>query len=109
MLFCITANYTSQAVTALMENPSNRQQAIEQLIAAAGGKLVSFYGTVAEGPGVLAIIDVDPAVAPSILGVVTSAGTIHNVRMQRLLSQDEIAGVRQKGRELRAAYKAPGQ
>jgi uncharacterized protein with GYD domain len=109
MLFCITANYTPQALTAMREKPSSRVEAIEQLLAAAGGKLVSMYGTIAEGPGVLAIIDVDPAVAPSIVGVVTSAGTIHNVRLQRLLSQDELVGVRQKAWELRGSYKAPGQ
>ena len=110
MLFCITANYTPQALNAMRENPStNRQQAIEQLLAAAGGKLVSMYGTIAEGPGVLAIIDVEPAVVNSIVGVVTMAGAIHNVRLQRLFSQDELVGIRQKARELHGSYKAPGQ
>lgn len=109
MLFCITANYTPQALTAMRENPSNRTEAVERLLAAAGGKLVSLYGTIAEGPGVLTIIDVDPMVAPSIMGVATSAGTFHNVRLQRLYSQEELVGIRQKARELQGSYKAPGQ
>ncbi len=110
MLFCITANYTPDALNAMRENPNtNRQAAFEQLLAAAGGKLVSMYGTIAEGPGALAIIDVDPMVAPAITGVMTSSGTLYNVRLQRLLSQEELVGIRQKAPELRGSYKAPGQ
>lgn len=93
----------------MSEKPSNRSEALGALITAAGGKLVAMYGTIAEGPGALAIIDVDPVVAPSIVGVMTSAGTIHNVKLQRLLSQDELVGVRQKARDIRGSYKAPGQ
>jgi uncharacterized protein with GYD domain len=63
MLFCITAQYTPQALSALLENPNiSRAEAISKLIEAAGGKLVTLYSTVAEGPGVLCIFDVpDPA------------------------------------------------
>jgi hypothetical protein len=93
----------------MSEKPSNRSEARGALITAAGGKLVAMYGTIAEGPGALAIIDVDPVVAQSIVGVMTSAGTIHNVKLQRLLSQDELVGVRQKARDIRGSYKAPGQ
>lgn len=110
MLFCVSGNYTPQALTAMLQNPdTNRREAFEQFIVGAGGKLISMYGTIAEGPGALAIIDVDPTVAPALMGIMTSTGTLHNVKLQRLLSAEEIAGVRQKGRELRASYKAPGQ
>ena len=38
MLFCLTADYTPQALNAMRENPnSNRQAAVEELLAAAGG------------------------------------------------------------------------
>ena len=110
MLFCISGNYTPQALQAMLDNPdTNRREAFEQFIVSAGGKLVSMFGTIAEGPGALAIIDVDPMVAPALMGIMTSTGTLHNVKLQRVLSPEEIAGVRQKGRELRASYKAPGQ
>ncbi len=110
MLFCITANYTPQALNAMRENPTtNRREAVEQLLAAAGGKLVSMYGTIAEGPGALVIFDADPAVVPAITGVVASSGAVQNVKMMRLLSQDEIVAVRQKAQQIRGSYKAPGQ
>jgi hypothetical protein len=94
----------------MRENPStNRQAAFEQLLAAAGGKLVAMYGTIADGPGALAIIDVDPMVAPALTGVMASTGTLLNVKLQRLFSQEELVGIRQKARELRGSYQAPGQ
>jgi uncharacterized protein with GYD domain len=110
MLFCITANYTPQALNAMRENPTtNRREAVDKLLEAAGGKVVAMYGTVAEGPGAMVIFDVEPAAAPAITGVVISSGAVHNVRMQRLLSMEEIVGVRQKAKQIHGSYKAAGQ
>jgi len=111
MLFCLTADYTPQALNAMRENPNtNRQAAVEQLLSAAGGKLVAMYGKTSSGPGVMVIFDVsDPEMAPAICGVAVSAGTIQNVQMTRLRTMDEVAGVRQKARQIRSAYKPPGQ
>ena len=111
MLFCLTADYTPQALNAMRENPNtNRQAAVDGLLAAAGGKLVAMYGMATNGPGVMVIFDVtDPAMAPAITGVAVSAGTIQNVHMTRLFTMEEIGGIRQKAREIRGAYKAPGQ
>ena len=76
MLFCLTADYTPQALNAMRENPNtNRQAAVEELLSAAGGKLVAMYGRATNGPGVMVIFDVaDPAMAPAITGVAVSAG-----------------------------------
>src|ERR1700747_1314199 len=111
MLFCMTGNYTSQALNAMRENPNtDRKAAAEQLISAAGGKLVAMYGTASTGPGAMVIFDVaDPAMAPAITGVAVSAGAFQNVQMTRLFSMEEIADVRQKARQIRSAYKPPGQ
>ena len=42
------------------------------------------------------------------LETIVAAGTIHNVHLTRLWTQDEIVKVRQKAAELRGSYKAPG-
>jgi uncharacterized protein with GYD domain len=111
MHFCLTAQYTPQALNAIMEDPNtNRYEAVKKLIEAAGGKLVSLYSTASEGPGVLLIFDVpDPEAAPVIGGIAVAAGTIHNVKLTRLRTQEEISKVRHKARELRGSYKAPGK
>jgi uncharacterized protein with GYD domain len=111
MLFCLTADYTAQALNAMRENPNtNRRTAVEQVLAAAGGKLIAMYGRASNGPGVMVIFDVpDPAMAPAISGVAVSAGSIQNVELTRLFTMEEIADIRQKARQIHGAYKPPGQ
>jgi uncharacterized protein with GYD domain len=111
MLFCITAQYTPQAINGMMDDPTtNRAEAVRKTIEAAGGKLISMYGMPADGPGVLVIFDVpDPETAPSIAGVAVAGGGVQNLKLSRLLAPDEVAKVQQKARQIRSAYKPPGK
>src|SRR4051795_12725043 len=81
MLFSLTADYTPQALNAMRENPNtDRRAAVEQLLEAAGGKLIAMYGRATNGPGAMVIFDVpDPAMAPAMVGVAVSSGSIQNV------------------------------
>ncbi|MDE2006585.1 MAG: GYD domain-containing protein [Rhodospirillales bacterium] len=111
MLFSITGEYTPQALNAMWDDPhTNRQAAAQQLVEAAGGKLIAFYGRPIRGPGILAIFDVgDPDMAAAISATVVSAGTLHHVEMTRLFTQDDIVRIRQKRRQIGGAYKPPGR
>jgi uncharacterized protein with GYD domain len=110
MHFCLTGQYTPRAVNNLLENPTqNRAEAARKLVEAAGGKLVSFYGMPVEGPGVLTIFDVpDPSSASAITGIVVAAGTLQNVKLVRLLTQEEVVKVRQTANKLKGSYTGPG-
>jgi len=108
MHFCLTGQYTPQALNAMMDNPTNRTEAVKKLVEAAGGKLISLYAMPADGPSGMAIFDVpDPSAAAAISGVVVASGTLHHVKLTRLLTQDEVTHVRQKANQLRGVYKAP--
>lgn len=111
MHFCLTGQYTPQSLKSLMENPtSNRSEAAKKTIESVGGKMIAMYGMPAEGPGVLVIFDVpDPGAAAAISGVVISASVLHNVKLTRLLTMEEVAHVRQIASKAHAAYKPPGQ
>ena len=111
MLFSLTAEYTPQAVSAMRENPTaNRRTAIEEVLKAAGGKLIAMYGRASSGPGALVIFDVpDPAMAPAMVGVAVSAGAIQNPQLTRLFTMEEITDIRQKAKQLYSAYKPPGK
>jgi uncharacterized protein with GYD domain len=110
MLFCITANYTPKALDAMGKNPNtNRREAVEKLVSAAGGKLVAMYGTIAEGPGAMVIFEADPVVAPAVAAVAAASDGVMNVRLQRLLSGDEVRATREKRVELQKSYRPPGQ
>ena len=108
MLFSITANYTAKALNAMRENPAtDRKAAVEQLTTAAGGKLVGFYGTTSDGPGVLVIIDVDAISAAAIVGTVAASDSVRDVKMTRLWSHDDVVAIRKKRAELHKSYKPP--
>jgi uncharacterized protein with GYD domain len=110
MHFCLTGQYTPQALNHLMDNPTaNRYEAAKKLIEAAGGKLISLYSMPADGPGILTIFDVpEPGAAPAISGVLVASGALHHVKLSRLLTQEEVIQVRQKAKQLRDVYKPPG-
>jgi uncharacterized protein with GYD domain len=103
MHFCLTGQYTPRALNAILEKPTtDRQEAARKLIEAAGGKLISFYSF-------LTIFDVpDPSVAPAISGLTVTTGTLQNVKLMRLFTQDEIKQVRQNAARLRSSYSPPG-
>ena len=111
MHFCLTGKYTPEALSNILDNPTtNRQEAARKVIESAGGKLTSFYGTTVEGPGALVIFDVpDPGAAAAISGVVVAAEVLQNVKLTRLLTQDEIFQVRKHAVKARKAYKPPGK
>jgi uncharacterized protein with GYD domain len=110
MLFCLTANYTPKALEAMRDNPNtNRREAVEQLVVAAGGKLVAMYGTMADGPGAMGIFDADPIAAGAITGTIASSDGLQNVKVQRLFTRDEVVAIRQKRAQIHASYKAPGK
>jgi uncharacterized protein with GYD domain len=111
MLFCLTADYTPQALTAMRENPNtDRREAVTRLLEAAGGRVIEMYGISANGPGAMVIFDVpDPSMAPAITGVAVSAGAVQNVKLTRLFTMDEIKNIRQNAAKIRSAYKPPGQ
>src|SRR5437899_3810274 len=110
MHFCLTGQYTPQALNSIMGNPTvSRYEAAKTLIEAAGGKLISMYSSAADGPGVLVIFDVpNPDAAPAISGLTVTTGALQNVRLMRLFTQDEIKHVRQNAAKLRASYSPPG-
>lgn len=110
MHFCMTAQYTPKSLNSILENPkTNRYEAAQKLVEAAGGKLISMFSTAADGPGVLIIFDVpDPSSAPAISGIVVASGAVHNVTLTRLWTQDEITQVRQKAVQLKGSYSPPG-
>ena len=111
MHFSLTGQYTSQALKNILDNPTtNRYEAAKKLAEAAGGKLISMYSTATNGPGVLVIFDVpDASAAPAMTSVVVESGALHNVKLTRLWTQDEIKQVRQKANELRGEYNPPGK
>ena len=111
MHFCFIGQYSPEAVSAMIDHPEvNRHEATKKLIEAAGAKLISMYNMPAEGPGVLVIFDApDPETAAAIVGVIVSTGAAKAIKLMNLFTADEVAKVRRKGAQIRAAYAPPNK
>jgi len=102
------ANYTAEAMKILGKKPSDRHEAARKLVTAGGGKLISFYRTLAEGPGVLIIFEADPITAAAINAVAVAGGALKDVKFTRLWTDEEVTAIRKKRAEIEGAYKPPG-
>jgi uncharacterized protein with GYD domain len=109
--FCFTGQYTPQALNGIMDNPTaSRFEAAKNVIKAAGGKLIAMYGLPADGPGVMVIFETpDQSAASAVSTVVVASGGLHDVKLVRLIAQEELVQIRQKASQLRSAYRAPGK
>jgi len=108
MHWIMTANYTPAAMKALGEKPSDRREAASKLISAADGKLLSFYRTLSDGPGVVVIFEADPIAAAAVNAVAVAGGALMDVKFTRLWTDDEVTAIRKKRKEIEGAYKPPG-
>jgi uncharacterized protein with GYD domain len=111
MHFCFTGQYTPQALNGIMDNPTaSRFEAAKNVIEAAGGKLIAMYGLPADGPGVMVIFETpDQSAASAVSTVVVASGGLHDVKLVRLIAQEELVQIRQKASQLRSAYRTPGK
>lgn len=107
MLFSLSGTYTPEALRAIQKKPSNRREAAEKVVTAAGGKMIAFYRTMADGPGFLLIFDADGVSAAALNAVAVAGGAMANVKFGRLWSDEEMPALRKKWAEIADAYKAP--
>jgi uncharacterized protein with GYD domain len=93
---------------AIGEKPSDRRAAANKLITAAGGKLISFYRTLSDGPGVVIIFEADAIAAAAVNAVGVAGGALMDVKFTRLWTDEEVTEIRKKRAEIEKSYSAPG-
>ena len=99
--------YTSEAWTALTQNPENRAEAFGGLAQTMGGRLVSFYNSFGEYDGLVIYEAPDESTAAAVVLAAVSPGHLSSVKTTVLLSAEEGVEAMRKAGE--ATYRAPGQ
>ena len=100
---------TSDSLARLMEHPEDRRGPVQQLAAAAGGRLEDFYWMLGPYDG-LAVVELpDSAAAASVAVTVVGSGAFKHFETHELLAADQFVGILQKAKTLQASYQSPGQ
>jgi len=108
-LFITTGCYTAAAAKGMIDNPSDREEAIRAITEAAGAKLLSFYVTTGETDW-MTIAEVPDGVdqLPALL-VVAASGAVSNIKTVRAYTGEEFKAAQEKASKIASSYKSPAK
>ena len=107
--FIVTGKYTTSAIKAMVESPSDREAAARAIVEAAGGTLENFYVTTGDSDFSIKVTIDDVTDLIAGLMATAAAGAVSNLKTIRAFTSEEFTAMQQKAGELAGAYKAPGR
>lgn len=105
--FIITGNYSVDGMRGLMANPSDREAAVKPLIAAAGGKILSYLITFGETDFHMVVEGDDPEGLMAALIVAGASGGVSNLKTQQAFTTAEFLSAQKRAKGMASGFKAP--
>jgi uncharacterized protein with GYD domain len=105
--YLILFGLKGETVGRFMENPSDRSEAVSQLVSQVGGELECYYFMFGQYDGAVIVSAPDSASVAAISVAVTGTGVFSSFETHELISSDEMIAVLQKAKEI--SYRPPGQ
>jgi uncharacterized protein with GYD domain len=107
--FLIQVSYVGEGVPGLLkEGGSGRRKASEQVIEALGGKVEAMYYAFGNIDAFI-IVDMPDNVSAVTASLMVNASGRVKVTYTPLFTPEEVDEAAEKGRQIHAAYRAPGQ
>lgn len=106
--FIVTGCYTSTAMKAMIDKPSDREAAARAIVEAAGGTLESFYLTTGDNDFSIKVTIDDVTDLLAGLLVTGASGAVCNLKTIRAFTAEEFMAMQTKAGKIAGAYKAPG-
>ena len=107
-LFITYASYSQAGVKGMVDNPSDRAEAVGGMLAKAGAKLVAMYMTTGTNDVVL-VSEADDGTDAVALGMaVASTGSLSNIETVRAWTSAEFVDIAKKAGGLVGTYTPPG-
>lgn len=105
--YIVTGSYTAAAMRGLMAKPSDREAATSALVAAAGGKLHSFYMTTGD-TDFLMITETDSLQDMlAALIVAGASGSVSGLKTVQAFTSAEFLAAQKRAGEIAAKYAPP--
>lgn len=93
----------------MIANPSDREAAVKPLIAASGGKLLSYYVTLGKTDFQMVVEGDDIEGVMAALMVAGSSGSVSNLRTVQAFTAGEFLAVQKRAKGMAASYSAPNK
>jgi uncharacterized protein with GYD domain len=107
--YLIQVSYVGEGLTGLLEDGgSGRVKASAKIIEALGGRLEAMYFAFGETDAFIIVDLPDNASAVTCSLVVNASGRV-KITYTPLITHEEVDQAAEKGKQLSAAYRAPGQ
>ena len=107
-LFITYASYSQSGIKGLVENPSDRAEAVGGLLEKAGVKLVAVYMTTGSNDIVLVSEAPDGSDAVAVGMAVSASGSLSKLETVRAWTSAEFKGIAEKAAGLTGTYSPPG-
>jgi uncharacterized protein with GYD domain len=109
MLFALMADYTPEAMKALIRDPVDRGQVLSRMLEATRVKVVDFYATSGgDNEGVLVLYNVQEEIDfKATLNIAIASGAFRSVRGIRLLTGEESRQALVQAKEFQNHYQPP--
>lgn len=109
MLFITYASYSNTGTKALIDQPTDRSEAIKELVEKAGGKFKELYMTTGMNDIVLITEMPDGSDAVALGMAVTASGAVSKTTTVRAWTASEFKGIAEKAAKFSGNYKPPGK
>jgi uncharacterized protein with GYD domain len=105
--YIVTGSYTAAAMKGMIANPSDREKATGALIAAAGGKMESFFLTTGDSDFILRVTTDDMVGMLAALMVTGASGAVTGLKTVQCFTSAEFLAAQKKASAVAAKYAAP--
>jgi uncharacterized protein with GYD domain len=101
-------SYSDSAMAAMIENPADRETAVQRVLESAGARLETFYWMFGTHDGIAIVDAPDSVTMAGISAAVSSTGRVQS-ETHELFSSADIAHILEKAKHARANFTPPGQ
>ena len=105
--YIVTGCYTSSAMKGMLANPSDREKATAAVIAAAGGKMESYFLTTGEFDFIIRVTTTDMVKMLAALIAVGATGAVSNLKTVQCFTSSEFLEAQKAAGAIAAKYMAP--
>ncbi|WP_157961410.1 GYD domain-containing protein [Microvirga flavescens] len=106
-LFITQGRFTSEALRGMLANPENREEAVSQLFAKSGGKLLAYYMTFGEYD--FLVVSEGPHEGAAVAAIVAGAGGgVTDLKTTLALSAADMKAAFAKAGTVAASFRSAG-